>query len=332
MYAEPTMTAEHVKALRRPFHHNAVKWLPVGGLTKRGSQAFMPHIDASLVIERLSEVDPCWSEVSRPMINNTEKDGADPFGIKHMLPWECTLTVHGVTRTGRGQLGPTGPRNNQKPPQVDDKHIKSAESDALKRAALRFGVGAYLRAIPMIYLDKQTNGGEAFSTRGEGKDEKFGFLSKIGKRVLRDSYMEVVQHQAFIDHYGAMVDYGDVDDDQDDVEVPDVPASEAPPADPAELGVLVLMSKFTGREQSEDYVRGVAETKPFGKSLAQALTTIKANLGVSAQDTEQLRELAQKAGAGDAKALAALEDGLNQLSDLANAETGDDSEQEVMDV
>lgn len=311
------LTKENVAHLRRPYHTNAVKWLPIGKVAASGVM-MLPHIDASLVIERLSEVDPAWHEETVPMLLGANP--ADPFGLTHMAPWRCTLTVGGVTRSGVGQLDPMSNK-------ADSKHLKAGESDALKRAALKFGVGAYLRAIPTTWLEQNVGGKETFKTSEYNGKKQFRGLTAAGKLILRAQYEKVIGHAAFEEHYGAMVDYGDLADEGEELVVEPATA----PAGDRELDVLVLVSKYTGREQTEDYVRATFADKPFGKSLAQALQSVKANLGVTAEDTEKLRALATDASTGSDEALEEMRSGLDQLADIAAA-GADDSDQTGLDV
>lgn len=315
---QPGLSRDDVKLLRRPYHTNAVKWLPIGRASESGVM-MLPHIDASLVIERLNEVDPQWTETTVPMLLGA--DVKDPFGLQHMSPWQCLLTVNGVTRSGIGQLD--GMSN--KP---DGKHLKAGESDALKRAALKFGVGAYLRAIPPTWLERRDGTKELFTTSTYNQKVQFKGLTAAGKKSLRAQYVKVIEHAEFAEHYGEMVDYGDLADDGDEHEI--LPA--AAPASDGEIDVLIVLSKYTGRETTEEYVRSTYEDRPFGKALAQTLQTIKQNLGVSSEDTEKLRALAQDAAMGDEKALEQMRQGLDQLSDLAATPAVDGDDQEQMPV
>jgi hypothetical protein len=86
----------------------------------------MDYISHALITERLNEVDPGWSW--RPIATYTY---ADSTGRLHCEGVEVELTIGGVSRVEAG--GPTrqdGFTNE----------IKNAYSDAIKRAAMRFGV------------------------------------------------------------------------------------------------------------------------------------------------------------------------------------------------
>lgn len=232
------MKPEHIKELRRPFHHLSVKWLPVGGLFSNNgvqNQIVLPYIDASVVIERLNSVDPAWVETTR-FISGKE---SDPLGVSTMAVAQCELTIHGVTRSGIGQLTRAV---------MDDKYAKTSESDALKRAALKFGVGAYLRAMENIILPKTVSGASLFSIKKnkQGK-ETMGQLTKDGKKYLREKYERVVTHELIKAHYGEVTPYGEVLDliDQQD---PDEDST----TNSSELEMILLLNEYLPNPEDEE--------------------------------------------------------------------------------
>lgn len=308
-----TLTNEDVAHMRRPYHVNAVRWLPIGGITRNGSQQLLPHIDASLVIERLNDVDPGWTDVTEPMIPATDPN--DPFGLRLYAPWQCRLIVKGVQRTGVGQLDATSSK-------LDGKTHKAAESDSLKRAALRFGIGGYLRALPQMYLPANVEGREAFWTREQGGKQKFGGLNPAGKAYLRAEYLKVVQHAAFVERHGEMIDYGDPFDESADVEPVAAPNDNMPPH---QLAVLVLLSRYNGRDTDPGRVMLEYETKVFAKALPRVLNGAKAALACDDGDARRLFELAIAAGEDTQEGsgrLGELEEALDTLRAFADAERG----------
>lgn len=115
-------------ALARPFPVSAVKWKP-GKLTRDKTRALaMAYMDARMPMIRLDRtVGPGgWEDAYRAV-----QVGAD-CGV------ECALTILGVTKCGIGV-----------PSKVEK--LKGAYSDALKRAAVKFGIGRYLYAIPSVW-------------------------------------------------------------------------------------------------------------------------------------------------------------------------------------
>ena len=120
--------------LRDPFPTNQIKVKPQSVHEDKGLVTF--YVDARLVAERLNEcVGPDkWADAY--MVITTDPQAG--------LPVECRLTVDGVTKADVGQIAP-GP--------IDDKAWKSSYSDAFKRAAVKFGIGAYLYESPNIWAE-----------------------------------------------------------------------------------------------------------------------------------------------------------------------------------
>lgn len=183
---------EAAPLLRRPFTPAAVKFKvqatwpkdnPTGGL-------IVAYIDARLVVERLNMVIPDrWA------------DHYEPFDRGFM--W-CHLTVDGITRSDIGQG-----------------EGKGLVSDALKRAAVKFGIGVSLYATPSMMLSvndghlkvRQTNKGKTCE------------LTPTGEARVRQTYEKWLSShgkQAF----GEPLDHGDVLGAQGDIEAaePEVPA------------------------------------------------------------------------------------------------------------
>lgn len=103
----------------------------------------LTYLDATAVMSRLDEaVGPdAWSEDSTVIVypdrQLVQTGGEIIFAPRAVV--KCSLTVLGVTRTGIGEGGP------------ESEPYKSAASDALKRAAWLFGIGAYLRRLPKLW-------------------------------------------------------------------------------------------------------------------------------------------------------------------------------------
>ena len=114
------LTKEILDQLKAPFPTKAVKWKPQG--IEGGSARALAYVNVRTVMDRLDEtVGGAWEFHWAP-------DGKDVIGV---------LTVCGVTREdaglpGQGEAGDTR---------------KAAVSDALKRAAVMFGIGRYLYRI-----------------------------------------------------------------------------------------------------------------------------------------------------------------------------------------
>jgi hypothetical protein len=111
------LTADDLKLLKSPFAKDRLG-VKVQSYSKDRTRAmlvlYLQHTD---VQDRLEEVDPCWSSE----VVGTERSG-DTFYVR------TRLTLKQVSRENVGEGGDP----------------KSAYSDALKRAAMLFGVGRYL--------------------------------------------------------------------------------------------------------------------------------------------------------------------------------------------
>lgn len=112
-----SMTPEKATALRKPFPKESIGKLPKGG-------TMLDYVGHAAVTDRLLTVDPTWTW--------------EPFAIdEHGLPlpdqagnlW-IRLTICGVTRIGVG----------------DGKNMKERIGDAIRNAAMRFGVALDLWA------------------------------------------------------------------------------------------------------------------------------------------------------------------------------------------
>ena len=99
------------------FERNNTKWGMLLG-----------YIDSRLAMEKLDLLDPQWSSRMEPVQLNGDS------GIR------CTLTVNGVSREDVGTASNTEP-------------LKGAFSDALKRAAVHFGIGRELYDLPAIGVE-----------------------------------------------------------------------------------------------------------------------------------------------------------------------------------
>jgi hypothetical protein len=174
--------------LRRPFTPEAVRFKvqatwpkdnPTGGLV-------VAYIDARLAVERLNLIVPDrWSDHYEPA----------PWLGKNLAL--CHLTVDGITRTDAGEG-----------------QGKGLMSDALKRAAVKFGVGVSLYAIPKMRIN--VDSGQAKAKRG-GRDGLTLEMTPRGENDMRGIYRLWLTHHG-IQAFGEPLDHGDVDDPAGDPE------------------------------------------------------------------------------------------------------------------
>jgi hypothetical protein len=127
-------------ALKRAFPESAVKWRATATNKEKTRALAVAYIDARNVMERLDRtVGPGgWS------------DDYFVIEVEGETAVQCSLTVLGVTKADVGELPD---------PKSKVSKAKSAYSDALKRAAVKFGIGRYLYALPSRWVgyDKERN-------------------------------------------------------------------------------------------------------------------------------------------------------------------------------
>lgn len=161
-----TLTAEQATALRAPFAPDAIKVKPqTVSKTDPPKGLVTFYIDARLVVDRLDEAVGAefWTDSYRLLCDGHH---APSLGI----PVECSLTIDGITKVDVGQVAPG---------ENDDKMWKSAYSDAFKRAAVKFGVGAYLYDGPNVWCPVRIgNNGKAQGFTDEGKAQAFAAYRK----------------------------------------------------------------------------------------------------------------------------------------------------------
>jgi hypothetical protein len=202
------LTPEVLADLRRPFTAAAVKFKPQA-VSKDGTKALATfYVDARLVGERLNYVvgAAAWTPAYRPIMAETNAQA----WMAAFFPVECTLTVLGVAKADVGVY-----TNGSKP---DDKAVKSAYSDALKRAGVQFGIGAYLYALPKQWFP--------FKQGPNGKGGQFA-----NEAAIRTAYGKMIEA------FGSPIDHGDLSDPEtaDGAHEEPTPAAE-PKAEPKPTG------------------------------------------------------------------------------------------------
>lgn len=184
---------EAAPLLRQPFTPAAVKFKVQATWPKENPNGalIVCYIDARLAVERLNKVCPqLWS------------DAYSPVDAKTM--W-CHLTVDGITRSD-----------------VGEGEKKGLVSDALKRAAVKFGVGVSLYATTKIILNLKD---DHLKTVRTSKGPSLA-LTPSGEQRCRDIYSKWLKdhgEQAF----GEPLDHGDVEEAVGDHEA-DGPTEPAP--------------------------------------------------------------------------------------------------------
>lgn len=176
--------------LRRPFTAQAMRWKVQASYGDKGCLV-VGYIDARLVVERLNLVVPgLW----------TETHARDSDGL-----W-CFLEIDGVTHAD-----------------VGDGTGKSAASDALKRAAVRHGIGVSVYAVPRAELWASDPKHKTFFkyrkvTKGQKVVHEYR-LTPEGEAALRLRYeawlFGTAERPAVgVAAFGEPLDHGDVEDSQ----------------------------------------------------------------------------------------------------------------------
>jgi hypothetical protein len=126
-------TAIHA-GLTAPFRPEEINWKPAGKTTPNTRVSLVAFIDSRAVAERLDSVVGLgnWSFNWEPVV----------VGNGEVLQAKGALSIHGVSKSDVGSA------SNWEP-------SKGAVSDALKRAAVLWGIGRYLYDLgrPSVMLD-----------------------------------------------------------------------------------------------------------------------------------------------------------------------------------
>lgn len=167
-----------ISQLRQPFPANRVDW-KVQTAAGGEKALVVAYVDARDISERLNSVCPNqWSTKFTP-IYQSEKINAV----------ECSLTIRdGDTSSTRSDVG-VGDHE-------DDRlgaGLKILWSDAIKRAAVHFGVNSCVYELPAIWME------------GDGlyiKDGKVKGISGKGKKDLNDRYATWVASEPIVKRFG----------------------------------------------------------------------------------------------------------------------------------
>jgi len=117
----PLSFAKTLSALKQPVDPRLIKTRE-GWRDRNGNQHMVEYVEWHTVADILDRLAPTWSHAVRGIVQ-----------IGDMVAVTAAITIDGVTREGVG----TGNADNET-------GIKKAEHDALKRAAIKFGIGREL--------------------------------------------------------------------------------------------------------------------------------------------------------------------------------------------
>jgi len=228
---------EALPLLRRPFAPAAVR-VKVQAQERGPAPSWgqvVRYVDARLVCERLNLVPaaPGATSSSRltPRVTPCRDDGEPAHGPVYVV---CRLTVLGQTHADVGE----------------GRDPKAAVSDAIKRAAVPFGIARSIYAVPRRFMfsdDAKRPPRDKLRRRGDRLH-----LTDDNEELLRDEYAEWLE-QVGIDAFGPPLDHG-----------PDAAADDGdPPGDaesPAPAGPEPAATRGVGRARGG--LRAVAAAAP----------------------------------------------------------------------
>lgn len=131
------MEKEILTELAEPFNPSEVS-LKVQATNRDKSKGMVvAYVDARTVLDRLDEVvgPEGWHDTYEVLADRNTEGG-------RLVEVKCRLTVMGITKEDVGE----------------GDSLKAAFSDALKRAAVKFGVGRYLYSLPKVWADLDERG------------------------------------------------------------------------------------------------------------------------------------------------------------------------------
>lgn len=162
-----------LRELRRPFPPEAVNWkIQANPKSPDKSALCVAFIDSRLVSERLNAVCPDeWEDTYHGIAHS----GDEAKAVR------CRLKVAGMVREDVGLL----------PPGVDEVRIKGGYSDAFKRAAVKFGIGVSIYAVPQQWI------GSGEGLKSWPKGDGYGYaLTPQALQVLQQRYAAWLQQHA----------------------------------------------------------------------------------------------------------------------------------------
>jgi hypothetical protein len=276
--------------LRRPFTPSAVTFRVLecwGGDRALTHASCVAYIDSRLVVERLNLVCPdLWSEDfamegGHLWCSITMRDPAvtvkDTHGVRVIDEREITRRDIGDTYPGKGLV-----------------------SDARKRAAVQFGVGVSLYAVPKVLLTRSREVAEQDCDdllRPWTEDGKpLLKLTLAGERYCRDRYRRWLL-QTGIPAFGEPIDHGDVADCPSMVEIESPPPSATKARSQRARQGKQQPPEPVGAEVAEDALTALLATPDNLRGERVACDAAMAAMGLTpAHRLDELRSAKDKRG------------------------------------
>ena len=137
--SDNTITKQEFDAMSAPFSKDALEWRAIQITKNKDKGLAYAYITPRAVMDRFDVIfGSGWSFM------NMQLDVIDNQRVGIL----CSLTIKGITRVGIGESAIIRNDNGQ----ITNEPYKSAGSDAIKRAAMAFGVGRYLYSLPSLWL------------------------------------------------------------------------------------------------------------------------------------------------------------------------------------
>lgn len=143
-----------------------------------GKKVALAYVDARMVSERLDEVAPGWSFV-------LERTTVTPAGKRTRTKYGESETVDTIRVVATGKLIVGASERMDVGETIGDaddgKVVKTAASDALKRCAVHYGIGAYLYSLPKFTVSTD--------------DLEYGWINAQATARLRSEYQAAITGQ-----------------------------------------------------------------------------------------------------------------------------------------
>lgn len=242
-----TTLAEAIPHLRRPFTPEAIRFKVQSVFKGKEGQPpsgclIVAYIDARLASERLNRVIPGGWHAEYKMIDGSQ------------MMW-CRLTVDGVARTDVG---------------ASTKGMsKDLVSDALKRAAVQFGVGVSCYALPEIKIFMRDSR-DRIKVQQTSKGPTI-LLTEYGHETLRAGYDKWLTEHG-IDRFGPPLDHGDVVGSTIEEDAQEIGAGEGDGSAPG-----WQLAEGVGQEWPQQVEAMIQMAETFGVSLDLASLQMRLN-------------------------------------------------------
>ena len=127
-----------LEALQEPFPSNEVEFKPGATNREKTKALALAYVDSRPYIQRLNLICPEWQDEYQVSL------------LPDRVVVLCRLTLAGVTRTGDGECLLTSGEEGER---TEANAVTTASAQAFKRACVKFGLGAYLYALPQVWCE-----------------------------------------------------------------------------------------------------------------------------------------------------------------------------------